>query len=227
MVRGGPPAAHAGRDVRPATIALPEKIRAITARRTFWLLAFGYVICGFTTTGVIKIHLLPYAAACGYPPLESATAYGVLSAFNLVGMVLAGYLADRVNRPLLLGCIYMLRALTFILLMFIARDLSLLFIFAVAFGLLDFATVPVIASLVASHIGLRVIGLTMGLLTAGHALGGAAGAFLGGWLFDLFNRYDWVWIASLALALVAAVLSICIRPQPPQRTDGTPVPAAA
>ena len=111
--------------------------------------------------------------------------------------------------------------------MFIARDLSLLFIFAVAFGLLDFATVPVIASLVASHIGLRAMGLTMGLLTAGHALGGAAGAFLGGWLFDLFNRYDWVWIASLALALVAAVLSICIRPQPPEPTDGAPVPVAA
>lgn len=230
VVRGGPPGAHAGhagRGARPAAVALPEKIRAIAASPTFRLLAFGYVICGFTTTGVIKIHLLPYAAASGYPPLESATAYGVLSAFNLVGMVLAGYLADRVNRPLLLGCIYLLRATTFILLMFIARDLSLLFIFAVAFGLLDFATVPVIASLVASHIGLRVMGLTMGLLTAGHALGGAAGAFLGGWLFDLFNRYDWVWIASLALALVAAVLSICIRPQPPQPTDAAPVPVAA
>ncbi|MHA1107829.1 MAG: MFS transporter [Alphaproteobacteria bacterium] len=215
MVRGGVPDQRRGGGLT-RTIGLGEKIRLITSNRTYWLLAFGYVICGFTTTGVVKVHLLPYAAACGYPPLASTTAYGVLAAFNIVGMLLAGYLADRMSRPLLLGGIYILRALTFILLMYIARDLSLLFIFAVAFGMLDFATIPVIASLVASHIGLRVMGLTMGILAAGHALGGAAGAFLGGWLFDLFNRYDWVWVASFALALVAGALTLCVRRHPPE-----------
>ncbi len=64
---------------------------------------------------------------------------------------------------------------------------------------------PVTASLVASHIGLRVMGLAMGLISAGHALGAAAGAFSGGYIFDLTQRYDWVWISSLALAVGAGV----------------------
>jgi MFS family permease len=137
------------------------------------------------------------------------------------------------NRPLLLGGIYIMRALSFILLMYIADDPALLFIFAVAFGLFDYSTVPVTASLVASHIGLRIMGLTMGILSAGHALGAAVGLFLAGRIFDLFQHYAWTWSASLGLALVAGVLCFLIREN---RHEGTPrriedalipVPAAA
>ena len=31
----------------------------------FWLLGGGFFICGFTTAGVIKVHLIPYAVSCG------------------------------------------------------------------------------------------------------------------------------------------------------------------
>jgi MFS family permease len=176
----------------------------------FHLLLWSYTICGFTTSGIIEIHLLPYAAACGFPPLESATAYGVLSAVNLGGMVLSGWLTDRMNRPLLLGSIYILRGLAFILLIWAARDISLLFIFAVIFGLFDYSTVPVTASLAASHVGLRSLGLTMGLLSAGHSLGAALGAELAGVLYDMVAQYLWVWIAAFGLAILAGLLSFAI-----------------
>jgi cyanate permease len=55
------------------------------------------------------------------------------------------------------------------------------------------------------------MGLAMGLLSAGHALGAATGVFLAGVLFDMFGKYLWVWAASIALALLAAVLSWSIR----------------
>ncbi len=186
-------------------------------RPVFHLLFWSYAICGFTTSGIVETHLLPYAAACGFPPLESAFAYGLLSAINLGGMVLAGWLTDRMNRPLLLGSIYILRGLSFIVLIWASRDISLLFLFAVLFGLFDYSTVPVTASLVASHMGLRVMGLTMGLLSAGHALGAAVGVFLAGLLFDLFAQYFWVWVAAIALALFAGVLSFSIRDDRPPR----------
>ncbi len=177
----------------------------------FYALFGSFTICGFTTAGVIETHLLPYAAACGFPPLPSATAYGVLSGVNMLGMVLAGHLSDRVNRPLLLGAIYILRGLSFLLLMQIAGDLPLLFVFAVLFGLFDYSTVPVTASLVASHLGLRIMGLTMGILSAGHAAGAAVGALLGGVLYDLFARYETIWIASVVLAALAGFMAFTIR----------------
>ena len=186
------------------------KCRMLASSRTFWLLFGGFFVCGFTTVGAIRVHLLPYAAACGFPPIESATAFGVLATFSMIGMIAYGSLSDRHHRPMLLASIYFLRAFCFILLMHVGDDLSVLFVFAVIFGIFDFSSFPVVASIVSTHIGLRVMGFTMGLLFAGHSLGGAAGSFLGGWLFDLFQRYDWVWIASFALAILAAFLSICI-----------------
>jgi predicted MFS family arabinose efflux permease len=203
--------------------SLSTRLHRIFRSWVFHALFWSFFICGFTTSGVIETHLLPYAAFCGFPPLESAMAYGVLSAVNLGGMILSGWLTDRMSRPLLLAIIYGCRAFTFILLAYVGQDLTLLFTFAVIFGLFDYSTVPPTASLVASHLGLRVMGLTMGLLSAGHSLGAAVGVFLAGRLFDMFGRYDWIWFASLGLAIVAGLLALSIR----ESRDGKLVPAAA
>ena len=68
-----------------------------------------------------------------------------------------------------------------------------------------------------------ILGLTMGILSAGHALGAAFGAFMGGQLFDLFAKYDWVWIASVALAILASLMVFAI----PEDRGPVAVPAAA
>ena len=204
---------------------LGARLRLILRNSTFWLLFVGFVICGFTTTGVIEVHLIPYAISCGFPRFESATALGVLSAFNMAGMILAGYLADKVNRPLLLGAIYFFRALSFLILMNITGNQELLFLFAIMFGIFDYSTMPVLASIVGTHIGVRVMGLTLGLLFAGHSAGAAVGAFMGGYFFDAFQSYEWVWIASIALALIAAVVSWMIRETRNSERAGSPVAA--
>lgn len=180
----------------------------------FQILFWSYFLCGYTTSGVIETHFLPYASFCGFGPISSATAYGVLSALNLVGMILVGWLTDRVNRPLLLGGIYLIRGLAFILLVHVGADLEILFLFAVIFGLVDYSTSPVTASLVASHIGVRVMGLAFGLISAGHQVGGALGAYFGGILFDLYAHYDWVWWSSLWLAVIAGLLVFFLREKP-------------
>jgi len=115
------------------------------------------------------------------------------------------------SRPLLLGAIYVLRALTFILLMNVGASLETLFVFAALFGAVGYATVPVTASLVASHLGLRVMGLAMGLISAGHSIGGAIGAYLGGALFDLYARYDGTWWSALALTLLAGLIVFLLK----------------
>src|SRR3546814_10747605 len=112
-------------------------------------------------------------------------------------MVVAGWLADRVNRPLLLAGIYGGRAVAFLLLMGVGDSPELLFLFAAVFGAVDYATVPVTASLAASHIGLRVMGLAMGMIAAGHAIGGALGAIAGGLGYDMTGGYAAVWLGSL------------------------------
>jgi MFS family permease len=202
-----------------ATPSLMTDVSAILRKPAFHVLFWSFLLCGFTTAGVIETHFLPYASFCGFGPVPSAAAYGMLSAVNMLGMIGAGWLTDRMNRVLLLGSIYLLRGLTFIILMNVGADYDMLVVFVVLFGAVDYATVPVTASLVASHIGLRVMGLSMGLISAGHSLGAAAGAFAGGYIFDLTLQYDWVWLISLVMAVGAGLMVFMLRDQTDLRPE--------
>jgi predicted MFS family arabinose efflux permease len=132
----------------------------------------------------------------------------------MAGMALAGYLSDRINRPIFLASIYILRGATFLLLLYIAPDIRLLYLFVVLFGLVDYSTVPITVGLAASHLGVHRIGLAMGLISSGHALGGAAGALLGGLLFDALGDYEWLWIGSMALSMMAGLLVLKLKDKP-------------
>ena len=207
----------------PTSLASPKgsgaglraDLELVLRKPVFHILFWSYFICGYTTSGVIEVHFIPYAGLCGFSPVASASAFGILSAASMVGMILVGWLTDRMNRPLLLGTIYLLRGLTFILLVYVGADYGALVGFSVLFGLVDYSTVPVTASLVASHIGLRVMGLAFGLISAGHQIGGALGAYMGGYLFDLYAQYAWVWWSSLALAVLAGLMCYLVRERGP------------
>ena len=184
----------------------------------FHLLFWSFFLCGYTTTGVIETHFLPYAAFCGFSPVPSASAYGFLSVVNTIGMIGVGWLADRVNRPLLLASIYIIRGLTFVILMQVGASFETLLVFAALYGVVDYSTVPITVSLAASHLGLRSLGLAMGLIAAGHNVGGALGAFAGGYLYDLTLGYEWVWISSVVMALLAGLMTLFISDDPKRLT---------
>ncbi|MEO0681054.1 MAG: MFS transporter [Pseudomonadota bacterium] len=195
---------------KPASRGILSDATEILRHGPFLVLFLSFVICGATTAGVIETHLMPYAAVCGFSEVSSATAYGTLSFFNLLGMIAAGWLSDRVHRGRLLTVIYLMRATAFVLLIYVGNDFALLMAFAVLFGIFDYSTVPVTAGLVASHLGLHRMGFAMGMLVAGHQVGAAAGAFAGGVFYDMFAEYQIVWVVSVALAIAAALLTLTL-----------------
>ncbi len=199
---------------------LTERIKFLMVNRTFLLLLGAFTLCGFTTAGVIDVYFIPYAISCGFTLVEGSTAYGFHGLGNLAGVVLFSWMADHVHRPRLLASMFFLRALTFVLLLFIEADIGLMFMFAVIFGTLNFATFPVIANIVATHLGVRILGLTLGLLFGGHSLGAAVGVSIGGWMFDLTAKYSWIWLLSIVLAALAGVFAILVEEIRPKRTEG-------
>ncbi len=221
MLRGAKP-----REIAQDTVvrdSLGARLKILGTSSTFWLLFVGFIVCGFTTAGVIEVHLLPYAELCGFGAIQGATAYGIYGGFNMLGVILFGFLADRMNRPRLLAGLYFARAILFVVLLYIAGNLPLLFFFAAAYGLTSFATLPVLASIVASRIGVGIMGLAMGIIFAGHWAGGAIGAYLGGALYRLYVNYDGMWIVALIAVLFAGFLSLCIPEE--RRRELVPRPA--
>ena len=51
----------------------------------------------------------------------------------------------------------------------------------------------------------------MVLISGGHALGGALGAFFGGYLFDLFARYTEMWWFAFGTAILAGLMVFMLR----------------
>ncbi len=190
---------------------LGKRLKFLATNPTFHVLFWSFFICGITTTGAIETHFLPYAAFCGIPPVPASGIYSLTAALNFCGMFMSGYLTDRISRPLLLGSIYIMRSLSFLVLMNVGTSYEMMFLFAVIYGIFDYSTIPPTASLAASHLGLKIMGLAMGLISGGHALGGAVGAFLGGYLFDIFLMYSQLWWVAFGTAALAGLMVYTLR----------------
>jgi MFS family permease len=208
LFRGSPP--YSSPSVSVLGDGFLDRARGLCVNRVFLTLLGAFFLCGLTTAGAVDVHFLPYAASCGFPPVQSTLAYGVLGIGNLLGLILFGWLADRTHAPYLLAAMFALRAVLFLALMAVADDLPLLITFAAIFGLINYATLPVVAAIVAQRIGVRIMGLSLGLLFSAHSVGAAAGAMMGGWLYDLFARYQEMWWLAFALCLAAALLALSL-----------------
>lgn len=76
----------------------------------------------------------------------AATAFGVLSLMNLIGVLSIGYLGDKFPRKNLLALVYAVRGLGFVILLF-APGIWGLYGFAMVAGVAWLATVPLTTAL--------------------------------------------------------------------------------
>jgi MFS family permease len=201
----------------------PLAVVAIACHANFWWLALSFFVCGVTTAGLIDTHLIPYAQDHHISPVTAATAFGVLSAVNMVFTTLSGAAGDRWGHKWLLGWIYAGRAATLVFLVF-ARDPVSLFVFAVAFGIVDFSTVAPTTTLSTMLFGRRSAGTVFGLVALSHQIGSAAGSYAGGLVHDLTGSYAPFFVAAAALSGAAAVMSWAIAEH---RVAAVPAPTAA
>jgi MFS family permease len=209
---GDPVAARPGADLGRAAAGGPlEATRWPEAFRSapMWQLSLAYFVCGVTTAS-IAVHYVPWATAQGLSPATAALAFGVLSAINAAGVLIIGTLSDTMPRKTLLGIVYLIRAVAFILLVLLPGAWAL-WGFAVVGGMSWLATVPLTTSLTADVYGLKHLGTLGGLITLAHQIGGALAVYAFGLCFDLLGSYDLAFLVGAVLLVVAGVLSLSIR----------------
>jgi predicted MFS family arabinose efflux permease len=176
----------------------------------FWLLAVPFFVCGYTSTGLIDTHLIPHALHHGIGETTASAALTALAAFNVTGVLIAGAFTDRLDRGVMLAAIYSARAATLLALPFLTSPEGV-FLFAAAFGLADFATVPPTTSLTRSIFRAGGWALAIGMIGGSHQAGSALGAFLGGWLYDLTGTYTYSFVSAAITLFLAAGLSYALR----------------
>ncbi|HWP46586.1 MAG TPA: MFS transporter [Candidatus Limnocylindrales bacterium] len=190
-----------------------QSLSEIIQQKNFGWLAGSFWICGVTTAGLIDPHLIPYAEDLHIDTVMAATAFGVLSTFNVLGTLLAGVISDKWGHKWVLGGVYAGRALTLILLLLV-REPWMLFVFAVTFGIVDFATVPPTTALSTSLFGRRSGGTVIGLVSLSHQVGSAVGSYAGGLIHDETGSYRLFFLGAALLCIAAAIMSWVISEKP-------------
>jgi predicted MFS family arabinose efflux permease len=175
----------------------------------YWLLTAGFFVCGFHVA-FVATHLPAFLTDNGLAPALGATALSLVGLFNLFGSSIFGWLGDRYRKKLLLSGLYFGRAVVISLFLLVPLSSTSALAFGAMIGFLWLATVPLTSGMVAQIFGTRYLSTLYGIVFLSHQLGAFLGVWLGGRVFDATGSYTGVWLAAVALGLVAAILHLPI-----------------
>ena len=195
---------------------LKEALREACSHSGFWLLAFGFFVCGFQVV-FIGIHLPAYLVDQHLPATVGTTVLGLFGVFNIFGTYTAGWLGGRMSKPRLLTALYLARAVVIVLFLWAPVTQFSAYLFGMAMGFLWLSTVPLTNGTVATLFGVRNLSMLGGIVFLFHQLGAFLGGWLGGVVYDQTGSYDLIWQVSIVLSLLAAALNWPVRERPVAR----------
>ena len=183
------------------------------AHKGFRLLVLGFFVCGFQIT-LVATHVPRYVQDRG---LDDWTGFAILSLiglFNIIGVLIMGYLSDKYSKKMLLSGLYFFRAISIMLFIFLPPSNISAIAFGISFGLLWLATVPATNGIVAQVFGAKNLSMLFGIVFLNHQIGSFLGAYLGGVFYDIFGNFDYAWYLAIVLSFVATLLHLPIDEKP-------------
>jgi MFS family permease len=209
------PAAGAARAASDAKVAAGAGgMSAAQALRSpqFVVLALTFFCCCAAHSGPI-FHMVSYAIVCGVPAMAAVSIYSVEGLSGLGGRVLLGVLADRLGvKPVLIAGL-LVQAFAIATYLFVSR-LGEFYALSVVFGTAYGGVMPLYAVLAREYFGPRIMGTVFGAAAMTSSVGMAFGPWAGGWVFDTFNAYGWLYIGSFSVALGAVAAAFAFPPLP-------------
>jgi MFS family permease len=196
-----------------ATPATPPMTAAQAFRTSaFVALAATHFACCAAHSGPI-FHMVTYAMVCGIAPMAAVSVYSVAGLSGLGGRLLFGLASDKYGaKPVLvLGlALQAMAAGTYYFISQLGEFYALAVVFALAYG----GVMPLYATLVREYFGIRIMGTVFGAVSAAASFGMALGPLAGGWVFDNFNGYGWLYIGSFGIGLGAVAIALTFKPVP-------------
>ena len=181
----------------------------------FLVLGLTFFACCAAHSGPI-FHMVSYAIFCGVAPMAAVSVYSVEGLAGLGGRLLLGLLGDRFGaKPVLIAGL-LVQAIAIGTYVFVSR-LGEFYALAVIFGTAYGGVMPLYAVLAREYFGQHIMGTVFGAVTMLSSLGMAFGPLAGGWIFDTFDAYSWLFIGSCAVGLGAVAIALAFPPVPRER----------
>ncbi len=194
--------------------------------KPFIVLALAYFACCAAHSGPI-FHTVSYAVGCGLSMTAAVTIYSMEGAAGLGGRLLFGVLADKLGAKTVLVAGLFVQAIAAVTYLSV-NQLEGFYAVAIVFGMAYGGTMPLYASLAREAFSPRILGTVLGAASLLSSLGMAFGPLIGGWLFDRFGSYTWLYIGSMMVGLAAACIAMFFPSARKTKGDGPrPVPQLA
>jgi len=178
----------------------------------FVVLSLTFFACCAAHSGPI-FHMVSYAIFCGVGTLAAVSIYSVEGVGGLGGRVLLGLLADRLGvKPVLIAGLAV-QAIAIGAYIYV-RELQEFYALALLFGAAYGGVMPLYAVLAREYFGQAIMGTVFGAVTMVSSIGMAAGPLAGGWLFDTYGAYTWLFAGSFAVGLSAVAIALAFPKAP-------------
>ncbi|MHA6692609.1 MFS transporter [Devosia sp. A449] len=191
----------------------PKKSSTWSALRTpqFAVLAVVFFLCCGAHSGPI-FHTVSYAMICGASALAAASIYSVEGVAGLFGRLAFGIMGDRLGvKRVIIGGLLLQAAGIFTYIY--VTQLTEFYMLAVVLGMAYGGVMPLYAVLAREYFEPQVMGMVLGGITMTSSIGMAFGPLGGGWIFDTFGDYHWLYISSAAIGLAAAAMALAFPPE--------------
>jgi MFS family permease len=175
----------------------------------FWAIALTHFCCCAAHSGPL-FHLVSHAMDQGVPKMAAAGILGASGLTSIFGRIGTGIVADRVGaKGTLLSALSLQAAL--ILLYHFATSAGALWALSLAFGVAYGGAMPLYALVTREYFGERVLGTAYGGVFFISCIGMGLGSYAGGAIHDLLGTYQWLFLGSFAIGMMAIVLGMTLR----------------
>ena len=176
---------------------------------SFWTIGVSAALT-LGATQALMITLVPLAQSSGVEPTQAAGLISVLAGAGLVGNLLTAWIADRVDRMMLLCILFVAVALVNGLLYF-SHGYPLLAVCAALLGFAGGIVSPAFFALIADRFGPASFGTANGLMAPILTLVGALCVRYAGEVYDRTGGYGFVFLSFIGSQLLAALLMFGTR----------------
>jgi MFS family permease len=173
-------------------------------RWPFYLLMIGSMCSIGAVAGTGQNLKLFISIDLKYTQQEAANVLSIVLGASIIGRLLMGWLADKIQKKYVMILIYALVAIS-IPLLFAADTKWVMYLFAFIFGIAlggDYMIIPLMA---AELFGVKVMGRVMGIIISADGLGEAFGPMLAAWLRDRSGSYVYGFSSLIILALIGTI----------------------
>ena len=187
---------------RPYATGDDLTLREVLRTRQFRTICFANLTAGFCLMSIL-VHIVPHAQDLGASAPKAAGVLATIGGVSIFGRFLSGLAVDRVgSRVIMIICFILLMG--GLLWLQVARELWMLYLFAVIYGISHGGIFTAISPMVAEYFGTTSHGALFGIVVFSGTIGGSIGPFLAGYIFDITSGYGpafWLFTVTSVLGL--------------------------